>query len=459
MRTADFGRHLHQVQDYTELRVQENRSATIRMVNGNLVHNQRTVTGGVSARSFKNGVWGFASLPDVSDASAAQAIDLAGINARFLASKEQRGPVTLPSRPGVSSLSLATSRPRAGQQQLMDFVRALDEQIAKHYPGLSSRMVTLATLDMEKTLVTADGANAYSLTPRTILYVSLSTLAGSESIDLYDTFGGSGQFEDVFDDPRALFPQLDALHTHLRGKAEGVYPRAGKHEVVLGPDLAGILAHEAVGHTVEADLVLGGSVADNRVGQPVASELITLVDYAHTAGGRPCPVPIHVDDEGVAAQDAVLIERGILKGFLHNKETAAHFGVDPTGNARAYQFSDEPLVRMRNTAIVPGTSRLSEMIASVDDGYYLMRSSNGQADSTGEFMFGVVLGYEITGGKLGRAIRDTTISGVAFEMLKTVTGVSDDMSWTCAGMCGKKQMIPVGMGGPALRCQITIGGR
>ena len=99
------------------------------------------------------------------------------------------------------------------------------------------------------------------------------------------------------------------------------------------------------------------------------------------------------------------------------------------------------------------------MIESVEVGYYLIQSSNGQSDSTSEFMFGVVLGYEIKNGKLGRALRDTTISGVAFDMLKTVSAVSDDMSWTCAGMCGKKQSIPVGMGGPAIKCRINIGGR
>ena len=175
--------------------------------------------------------------------------------------------------------------------------------------------------------------------------------------------------------------------------------------------------------------------------------------------GKTCPVPVYVDDEGTKAEDAVIIDKGILKGYMHNKESAAHFGTSPTGNARAFQFSDEPLIRMRNTAILPGTSKLADMIASVDDGYYLVRPSNGQADSTSEFMFGVTLGYEIKGGKLGRAIRDTTISGVAFDLLKSVTMVSDDMKWTCAGMCGKKQAIPVGMGGPALKCVVSIGGR
>jgi len=144
---------------------------------------------------------------------------------------------------------------------------------------------------------------------------------------------------------------------------------------------------------------------------------------------------------------------------MHSRESARHFGVKPQGNARAYQFSDEPLIRMRNTAILPGKDKLSDMIASVDDGYYLVKTGNGQADTTSEFTFSVELGYEIKNGKLGKAIRETTISGVAFDMLKTIDMVSDDMSWDCAGMCGKKQPIPVGMGGPAVRCDMNIGGR
>ena len=99
------------------------------------------------------------------------------------------------------------------------------------------------------------------------------------------------------------------------------------------------------------------------------------------------------------------------------------------------------------------------MISSIEDGYYLIRPSNGQADTTSEFMFGVVLGYEIKNGKLGRAILDTTISGLAFDVLKTVTMVSNDMKWLVSGMCGKKQPMPVGMGGPAIKCRVNIGGR
>ena len=191
----------------------------------------------------------------------------------------------------------------------------------------------------------------------------------------------------------------------LNQKSKGIYAKAGIHDVVLDADLAGILAHEAIGHTTEADLVLGGSVAGDFLNKPVATELVTLIDYANTMDNNICPVPVFVDDEGTKARDVKIIDNGILKKYMHNKDSANELSMDLTGNARAYRFSDEPLIRMRNTAIRPGNDKLSDMISSIDSGYYLTRSSNGQADSTSEFMFGVVMGYEIKNGKIGSAIK------------------------------------------------------
>ncbi len=220
-----------------------------------------------------------------------------------------------------------------------------------------------------------------------------------------------------------------------------------------------MLAHEAVGHTVEADIVRNGSVALHNLGKQVASELVSLTDFAHTAFGERAPLPVFADDEGTPGIDCPLIKDGILVGYMNSRETAEIFNMQPTGNARAFAPSDEPLIRMRNTAVHPGKDKLEDMIASIDDGYYLISSTNGEADITGEFMFGVDMGYEIKNGKLGKALLDTTVSGIAFDMLKTVDMVSDKISWSSSGYCGKKQPMPVGMGGPALRCKITIGGR
>jgi TldD protein len=446
--------------EYAELRAQENTQARITMLNGNLVNNARSAQSGVSARAYKNGVWGFASTPETSDAAINHILDQAVMNARFLAAKSgQNLNETLPSKPDAANKDIKKKKNRLDQKELIEFIKTIDAYCIKQYPWLSSRSVGLSCLDMEKTLFTTDGSQAYSLIPRTILYVFMTKLQGDDPIDLYDAFGGLGQFEDVFQQPGALFEKIDSLAAELEKKAKGVYARPGVHEVVLAPDLAGILAHEAIGHTVEADFVMGGSVAADMMGKQAASSLITMVDFANTAMEKPCPVPLWTDDEGVQARDAVLINKGELTSFMHNKFSAQHFGAELTGNARAFGFYDEPLIRMRNTAILPGTSKLSDMIASIDNGYYFVRSSNGQADSTSEFMFGVVMGYEVKNGKIGDALRDITISGIAFDMLKTVTMVSDDMTWSSGGMCGKKQMIPVGMGGPAIRCRINVGGR
>ena len=109
--------------------------------------------------------------------------------------------------------------------------------------------------------------------------------------------------------------------------------------------------------------------------------------------------------------------------------------------------------------ILSGKDKLEDMIAAIDDGYYFTQTNNGQADTTGEFMFGIMMGYEIKNGKLGRAVRDTTISGFAFQMLQTVDMLSDDMVWSCSGTCGKKQPMPVGMGGPAVKCKVNVAGK
>ena len=454
---ADFSKYEGLLAGEGELRIQENRGTDIRLLNGNIVANASSSGGGTSARAYRDGCWGFASAPETGAAAAKSVINAAAENAQLLAARLKRGAGKLPGLPVSGTHDFSTKKPRRTRREMLDFARELDAYIAEKYPDLKSRMVRIYALDMEKTLLTSGGARAYSMTPRALVMVSLSC-GGAAPADLSDWWGGFGEFGDRFSSPKWLYPQIDRLYGHLLCKASGIYPQGGIRECILGPELAGILAHEAIGHTVEADLVLGGSVAADKIGKKAASPLVTLVDFAHTALGKTCPVPVYIDDEGIEGRDAVIIEEGMLKTFLHNRESAAHFGAEPMGNARAYQFSDEPLIRMRNTAILPGKSALEEMTASIDDGYYFMKSSNGQADSTSEFMFGVPLGYEIKKGKLGRALRDTTISGVAFDVLGSVSMVSDEFCWT-EGMCGKKQPIPVGMGGPAIKCRVNVGGR
>ena len=446
--------------DYTELRAQVNTTRQVSFLAGNMAANAQSSEGGVSARVYRGGTYGFASGAEYSDESVKNILAAAAENASFMNKHVNRNLPPLPHVEGGKYEPQTKPENNIPQSTLIEYAKALDSMITGKYKNLSSRTVIANCLDMEKLLVFSDGADSHFYQPRSLVYVFMTAQTdGGIPVELHQCFGGFGRFDALFSDPALLAAELDALYNALMQKREGVYSNAGLCKCVLHPDLAGILAHEAVGHTVEADLVLGGSVAAHNLNKPVASELITMIDFAHTALGKPCPLPVYVDDEGTVAEDAVLIEKGILKSFMHSKETARHFGVKPQGNARAFSFSDEPLVRMRNTAILPGKDKLKDMIASIDDGYYLVKTGNGQADTTGEFMFSVGLGYEIKKGKIGKAIRETTISGVAFDMLKTVDMVSDDMNWDCAGFCGKKQRMTVGMGGPAIRCEINIGGR
>lgn len=452
--------HINGLSDYTELRSQINSSCKVRISSGNLVANSRVTSGGVSARVYKNGVYGFASMGEYSDESIKNVLNAARDNALFLDRSVNKG------KPPLMETEKAFYVEKKDfidvpQKVLIDYARQLDDYIVNKYPDLASRSVIISADSIERLLHVTTGSFSHSISPRSCIYVNLAAEAADGStVELFDVMNcGRGYFTELFTSPEELYEKVDDLYEKLMAKKEGVFSEAGMCDCIIDSSIAGMIAHEAVGHTVEADLVLAGSVAATNLGKQVASDKITIVDFAHNAFGKEVPLPVYVDDEGTPCEDAVLIKDGILTGYMNNKESAMHFGMKPLGNARAFGFSDEPLIRMRNTAILPGTDKLNDMIASIDKGYYLTRTQNGQADTTGEFMFGITMGYEIKNGKLGRAIRDTTISGVAFETLKTVDMLSDKMGWSSSGYCGKKQPMPVSDGGPDVKCRINIGGR
>lgn len=444
---------------YSEIRYQENRDIRLTLLNGQLVTNSQEETRGVSARAFAGGYWGFSSHSMPTGESALRAMKEATRNATFLGGKKKKTAALAETPNTTFEKTYASGKATVSTGQWIDFMKALDAVIAAKYPSLKSRAISLMALDMEKQVLTSNGTTLYSMVPRAHITISMTKDSAYGPVSMRDVRGGLGQLHDnVSLDVKSYEPWLAKIYEMVSLKTEGILPEAGTHDVILDADLAGILAHEAVGHTVEADLVLGGSIAGDKLGAKVASPLVSLVDFAHTYGGKPAPQPVHVDDEGVAASDTTIIDKGVLKTFMNNRETADHFEQPATGHARAFLFSDEPLIRMRNTAILPGTAKIDDMIASIENGYYLTKPGNGQADSTGEFMFATGFGFEIKNGKRGRALRDTTISGIAFEMLKSVSMISSDFQWESSGYCGKKQPMPVGMGGPAIKARVQVGG-
>lgn len=452
-------KHLFATDADTELRAQVNRRRAVVFTGGNLVQNARTEVSGVSARVYKKGVYGFSSIADYNEEAVREVLSAATKNAAFMGEHAGRELGMLP-RVGTGSIISDRDISDIEQKAYIDYLKELDDYMARKYPSLSGRTLISTADSMEKLLCVSNGYDSHSFLPRSYIYIVLNSVTPSGSpVEFTGILGGLGTFDKNFVSFTEAYAKIDETYERLMEKREGVFPEGGEKTCILSGILTGMLAHEAVGHTVEADLVLGGSVAAHNLSRRVGSEKVTMTDFANTALGKETPLPIYVDDEGVKAEDEVLIKDGILVGYMNSRQSAEHFGMKPHGNSRAFKFSDEPLIRMRNTAVLPGTDKLEEMIASIKDGYIFDSTNNGQADTTGEFMFGVTGGYEIKNGKLARPILDTTISGVAFEMLKTVDMVSDEMVWCSSGMCGKKQPMPVGMGGPALRCRVMVGGR
>lgn len=443
---------------HLETRHHELRKTRLTMVDGHLTGNLRSVQAGVSSRAYLDGYWGFASAPAGGGDVAAHVQQQARANARAMAGFGPRSAFVLP------GAHYAGEQPRAGGTPLaaaecIARMAELHAHCMARYPGLRSTRVIVTDEDHAKQLHTEGGARALARIQRAAVYV---VMVGEDvdgaPIELMEIVSGIGSLADIDWSLGTLAPRLDVLHGHLQAKRHAVPARGGEHTVVLSADLAGMLVHEAMGHPCEADAVLGGAVTADLLGKPVASELITMVDLAHHYGDSELMCPVYVDDEGTPAVDVTMIERGVLSGFMHSRETAARLGMAPTGSARAYAPDDEPLIRMRNTAILPGTQTLDQLVAGVEDGYLLLDTGNGQADATTEFMFGVTLGYEIRNGKLGAAIRDTTVSGSALKVLAAVDGVGSEMKWSCNGYCGKKQPMVVSMGGPALRTRAQLGG-
>ena len=236
---------------------------------------------------------------------------------------------------------------------------------------------------------------------------------------------------------------------------------AGEYPVVLGPGSSGILLHEAIGHGMEADAARSKrTIYADQIGQRIAPKNVTIVDDGTNANLRGS---INTDDEGEDSQRTVLVENGILRTFMHDRISAQHFGVEPTGNGRRQSFRHIPLPRMRNTYMLGGHTPRDEIVASVEFGIYADHFTNGQVNiGQGDFTFYIKNGWLIEGGKLTRPIKDVNIIGNGPDVLRGVTMVGDDFELdTGTWVCGKRgQSVPVGLGMPTVKVgALTVGGR
>ena len=416
---------------------------------------------GCGIRILVDGCWGFGSISVISANDLAQAIRNATSVARVLSGgKKNRVKGLAESKMAKDTYRAPASGPLAdiSLEQKVKAVREAETAAKKHNASIKSASCVYREILDYKAIVNTDGAELEIFDSKPEFSVSAIAKMNGQSATASESIGITGGWNDLFaaSTPRALGITAADKASRLVGAR---HIRGERTTVVLDPGMVGLLSHEAVGHTVEADFVLSGSVAKDRIGTRVASDLVSMIDsgtseIADHAGGS-----IPVDDEGVVAERTAIIEDGFLKSFLHNRESAYAFGVASTGNARAFTFSDEPLIRMRNTFVEPGDSSLEELIRETKHGYLVRGPRNGQADANGEFMFGAQEAYLIENGAIAEMKRGASISGNAFDVLQSVDLVGSRFAYDMgAGFCGKYQPAKVDGGGPYLRCTAIVGG-
>jgi TldD protein len=444
---------------YVEARYQSRLTTEVHFVNGELERIRVVENSGCGIRVLVDGCWGFSSTSDLSFLK--ESLDSAISAARVLAQTKKNRVKGL----AESKMATGTFRAQASGGSLPDIdieqkvrVAREGEKAARSNRAVKAASCTYREMLDRKAIVNSDGADVEIFDSKPEFSVSAIAKRGGQSATAHEGVGVTGGWNDLFKKKSHLEYAVTASERAAK-LLEAKHVSGSRATVILDPAMVGLLSHEAIGHTVEADFVLSGSVVKDKIGEQVASELVTLVDsgrseIANNAGGT-----IIVDDEGVEAGRTAIIEKGVLKSFLHNRESAMAFGTASTGNARAFQYSDEPLIRMRNTYIEPSRDRLAEMIKETRHGYIVKGARNGQADANGEFMFGAEEVLLIENGEVKELMRGASISGNAFDVLRSVDMLGDEFQYDIGtGYCGKYQPAKVDGGGPYVRCTAVIGG-
>ena len=336
-------------------------------------------------------------------------------------------------------------------EKVEQLARAKDPRVAQVMAGLASEYDVVL-------VARADGTLAADVRP--LVRLSVTVFAEQKGRRESGSAGGGGRFGlAYFDDERISQYVDEAVNAALTNLAARPAP-AGEMTVVLGPGWPGILLHEAIGHGLEGDFNRKGSSAfSGRIGQRVAAKGVTVLDDGTLPDRRGS---LNVDDEGCVSQRNVLIEDGILKGYIQDAMNARLMGVSPTGNGRRESYAHVPMPRMTNTYMLAGKKSPEEIVASIKRGLYATNFGGGQVDITsGKFVFSASQAYWVENGKILYPVKGATLVGSGPECLKRVSMIGNDMKLDSGvGTCGKEgQSVPVGVGQPTLRIDgLTVGG-
>ncbi|MGX2039507.1 metalloprotease TldD [Methylocaldum sp. MU1018] len=345
------------------------------------------------------------------------------------------------------------------EEEKIALLKRLDEECRKLDPRVEQVMVSLAGSHEVVLVIGQDGALHGDVRP--LVRLNVSVIVEDNGRREQGSCGGGGRTDYRFflEEDRAIEYAREAVRQALVN-LEAVDAPAGTMTVVLGPGWPGVLLHEAIGHGLEGDFNRKGTSAfAGRIGERVASPLCTVVDDGTLPGRRGS---LTIDDEGVPTQCTVLIENGILKGYMQDKLNARLMGVAPTGNGRRESYAHLPMPRMTNTYMLAGSHDPQEIIGSVKKGLFAKNFGGGQVDITsGKFVFSASEAYLIEDGKITRPVKGATLIGNGPDVLTRVSMVGNDLQLdTGVGTCGKDgQSVPVGVGQPTLKVDgLTVGG-
>lgn len=446
----------HQV-DEADLYFQYTRSEGWSLEEGIVKTGSFSIDQGVGVRAVSGEKTAFAYSDDISEASLLDAAR----TVRSIASIAQVGRVRVPAKKIASSRTLynrldpIASLDSTAKVSLLEKVeqlaRAKDPRVAQVMAGLAAEYDVVL-------VARADGTLAADVRP--LVRLSVTVIAEQQGRREVGSAGGGGRFGFAYFDDALIGQYVDEAVSAALTNLDARPAPAGEMTVVLGAGWPGILLHEAIGHGLEGDFNRKGSSAfSGRIGQRVAAKGVTVLDDGTLSDRRGS---LNVDDEGNASGRNVLIEDGILKGYIQDAMNARLMGVKPTGNGRRESYAHVPLPRMTNTYMLGGNKAPEEIVASIKKGLYATNFGGGQVDITsGKFVFSASQAYWVENGKILYPVKGATLVGSGPDVLKRVSMIGNDMKLDSGvGTCGKEgQSVPVGVGQPTLRIDgLTVGG-
>lgn len=439
---------------YAEIRAQKNDNTILTLKDGHVEAVTRANEIGAGIRVLAKGAWGFSVTNSLEKKDLAESLESA-LKMAVAAGRSIREPAKLADvKPVTDKVKVSVNK----DARTVDIETKISNLLSTNKACFSFdkriRSVTInyADLNTEQILATTEGTFIEQQKLFVWNYCWVSGKSGGIITSARDETGAHGYELYEIDPPEKI---AERVSKKVIQQLEAKTPKGGSHPAIIGTNIVGVLAHEALGHICEADLTLSGSAIMGQLGKKLASEKVTIYDSALMEEGFGA---IKYDDEGVPGQKTVLIKEGILIGLMHNRETAAKMKMLPTGNARAQDFRVPPIIRMRNTCFEKGDYSFDELLDDIKFGYYLEAFRGGQANLDGTFTVGVQSAFEIVKGTLGSPVRNVGISGNTLQTLEQVDACGKDFGLEL-GRCGKGQMMFTSSGGPSVRVKrILIGG-